>query len=199
MWSSNGEASIQVQYFTGDIVVVFTFIWSFVTAITITIKPYRHHDFTFVTNRLSSSLSNILFLLCANLIGGVTSILSGNIISLLKYLFFDTQLYHIHSGVLESLGGIAMTFLYLCMLSALGYFIGALIQIHKIFAVFIPLLFIGLIMISGSMQGIPFTIHLYQFYVKETSVFLFMIKSVVTTLLLLLPSISILNRLEVRR
>ena len=63
MWSSNGEASIEVQYFTSDIVVVFTFIWSFVTAITITTKPYRHHDFTFVTNRLSSSLSNILFFL----------------------------------------------------------------------------------------------------------------------------------------
>ena len=199
MWSSNGEASIEVQYFTSDIVVVFTFIWSFVTAITITTKPYRHHDFTFVTNRLSSSLSNILFFLCANVIGSITAILSGNLISLIKYLFFDTQLYHIQSGLLESFGGIAITFLYLCMLSALGYLIGALVQLHKIFAVFIPLLFIGLVMISGTMQGVPFTIHLYDFYVKETSMLLFLLKSVITTILLLLPSISILNRLEVRR
>ena len=85
------------------------------------------------------------------------------------------------------------------MLSALGYLIGALVQLHKIFAIFIPLLFIGLVMISGTMQGVPFTIHLYEFYVKETSMLLFLLKSVITTLLLLLPSISILNRLEVRR
>lgn len=199
MGTSSGDVSIEVQYFTGDIVIAFTFIWSFVTAITLTTKPYRHHDFTFVTNRLSSSLSNILFFLCANVIGSVTAVLSGNVVSLIKYLFFETQLYHIQTGIGEYIGGIAITFLYLCMLSALGYFIGSLVQYNKIFAILIPVLFIGSFMIGTSDQGSPFLIGLYQFYVKESSIFIFLIKSVITTILLLVPSISILNRMEVRR
>ena len=57
--------SVDVKYYSADLVIGFTMLWAFVTAITITTKPYRNHDFTFVTNRLSSSLSNILFLLTA--------------------------------------------------------------------------------------------------------------------------------------
>ncbi|WP_338469454.1 hypothetical protein R4Z10_11530 [Niallia sp. XMNu-256] len=196
MWSSFGAASIEIQHFTGDLVIVFTMIWSFTTAITITTKPNRLQDFTFVTNRLSSSLSNILFLLCANLLGSLTAILSGNVISLIKYLFSNTQLYYMETNGLDLIGGIALTFLYLCMFSALGYFIGSLVQLNKIFTVLIPILIIGLLFLT---QSDPFLVKLYQFYVGESNFILFFLKSVLTTILLLIPAVSLMNRLEVRK
>ena len=85
LFSLNGVASmgmggtnlsVDVKYYSADLVIIFTMLWSFVTAITITTKPYRNHDFTFVSNRLSSSLSNILFLLTASFIGSITATLS---------------------------------------------------------------------------------------------------------------------------
>ena len=199
MWSSTGAASIEIQYFTGDVVVVFTMIWSLTTAITLTTKSYRLHDFTFVTNRISSSLSNILYLLCINLLGSITSILSGNLISLVKYLFTDTQLYHIEADPSNIIAGMIITFLYLCMFSATGYLIGSFVQLSKIFAVLIPILFIGFLFISISIQGEPFLIQLYQFYVGESNFFFFLVKSLLTIFVFLIPAIGLLNKLEVRK
>lgn len=196
MWSSSGASSIEIQYFTGDVVVVFTMIWSFTTAITLTTKSYRYQDFTFVTNRLSSSFSNILFLLCVNILGSLTAILSGNLISVIKYLFSNTQLYHIEMNGLDIVGGIVLTFLYLSMFSALGYLIGSFVQLHKIFAVLIPILILGPLF---SMQGDALIVKLYQFYIEESSFFFFFLKSLLTTVLLLIPAISLMNRLEVRK
>lgn len=41
---------VTVKYFSGDLVIVFTVIWSFVIALTITKKAYRNADFAFVSN-----------------------------------------------------------------------------------------------------------------------------------------------------
>ena len=83
--------SVDVKYYSADLVIVFTMLWSFVTAITITTKPYRNHDFTFVSNRLSSSLSNILFLLTASFIGSITAVLAGNLVKLLVSILFKQE------------------------------------------------------------------------------------------------------------
>ena len=56
MGSSNGSVEMDIQYYSADIVVVFTMLWAFITAILITTKAYRNDDFAFVTNRLSSNL-----------------------------------------------------------------------------------------------------------------------------------------------
>ena len=199
MWSSSGASSVEIQFFTADVVVVFTIIWSLTTAITLTTKPYRHQDFTFVTNRLSSSLSNIFFMVCANLLASLTATLSGNFISLIKYLFSSTTLYHIETGSFDVIWGIFVTFLYLCLFSALGYFMGSLTQLSKIFAVIIPLLIFGLLFINASQQGNPFIIQVYQFYVGESNFFIFLLKSIITMFILTIPAVSLLNRLEVRK
>ncbi|WP_428908309.1 hypothetical protein [Niallia sp. Krafla_26] len=199
MWSSSGTTSIEIQYFTADVVVVFTMIWSLTTAITLTTKPYRHHDFTFVTNRLSSSFSNMLFMLYANILASLTSTLSGNLISLIKYIFTPTKLYHMETNNFDIFLGFVITFLYLCLFSTLGYLIGSLTQLSKIFAVIIPLFIFGLLFLNTSMQGNPFIIQLYQFYVGESNFFIFLLKSILTMIFCLIPAISLLTKLEVRK
>ena len=199
MWHPMGKLSIEVQYFTSDIVVVFTFIWSFVTAITITTKPYRHHDFTFVTNRLSSSLSNILFLLTASFIGSITATLAGNLVKLLVSILFKQELFHFYTGSLEFVLGIGVTIIYVFFLSSMGYLIGTLVQVSKGFIILIPVLFLGTIFLAASMHTEPLLIQIFQFYVFESSPLFFILKTLLTTVLFFVAAISLLNRMEVRR
>ena len=88
---SSGDIHISVKYYSADLVIIFTLIWAFVTAITITTRSYRNHDFTFITNRLSSSLSNILFIVTTAMIGSLTAILAGNVLRTLSYFLVDYQ------------------------------------------------------------------------------------------------------------
>src|SRR6476660_9775510 len=97
MGGGSVDLNFNVKYYSADLVVVFTMLWSFVTAITITTKPYRNHDFTFVSNRLSSSLSNILFLLTVSFIGSITATLAGNLVKLLVSILFKQEIFHSYS------------------------------------------------------------------------------------------------------
>ena len=191
--------SVDVKYYSSDLVIVFTMLWSFVTAITITTKPYRNHDFTFVSNRLSSSLSNILFLLTASFIGSITALLSGNLVKLLVSILFKQGLFHFYTGSLEFVLGIGVSIIYVFFLSSIGYLIGTLVQVSKGFIILIPVLFLGSIFLAASMHKEPLLIQIFQFYVFESSLLLFILKTLLTTVLFFIAAISLLNRMEVRR
>lgn len=196
---TNNDISINIRYYTSDVVMVFTLIWSFVTAITITTKPNRYHDFTFISNRVSSSLSNILFLATANLFGGVTAILSHNLLKMVWILSDEQHFYSLQAGFWEHLLGILVAFLYLMLLSSVGYLIGTLVQVSKLFIVILSALVIGSLFLGALFQGNPFIVALYQFYFKEASLFFFLIKVLLSAAILFMASTSILNRLEVRK
>lgn len=197
--SSNTVFSLRVSYFSANAVIGFSMIWAFVTAITITTKPYRNHDFTFVTNRLSSSLSNIMFLLTASIIGGVTAMLARNLPLVLRNLFFDNQIYIMPITVSDFLLGIFVAIVYLFGVSAIGYFVGTLVQISKLFVLFLPTLFIGMLILGTTINGEPFIVGIFKFYFMESSIGLFLLKMFMTTAFFFIASISMLNRMEVRR
>lgn len=191
------DFSVNTKHYSSDLVLVFTAIWSFVTAITITTKPYRNHDFSFVSNRLSSSLANVLFLLTTSILGAFTTMLSGNLLQILGYLFPDEQLYF-NNGTSHFFLGLLVVFFYLILASSIGYLIGAIVQVNKIFIIVIPVLIIGMLF-QGTETGYPLLVRVFQYYLLEPSLFLFLIKTVLTSTLLWVLSLSILNRLEVRR
>lgn len=191
------DFSVNTKHYSSDLVLVFTAIWSFVTAITITTKPYRNHDFSFVSNRLSSSLANVLFLLTTSILGAFTTMLSGNLLQILGYLFPDEQLYF-NNGTSHFFLGLLVVFFYLILASSIGYLIGAIVQVNKIFIIVIPVLIIGMLF-QGTETGYPLLVRVFQYYLLEPSLFLFLIKTVLTSTFLWVLSFSILNRLEVRR
>lgn len=55
------------------------------TGILITTKAVRYDDFTFVSNRLSSNLANILFLLTASAIGGAAAVTAGFLLKIIAF------------------------------------------------------------------------------------------------------------------
>lgn len=197
--SSSEGLQIDINYYSADVVLVFTMFWALATAITITTKPYRNHDFTFVTNRLSSSLSNILFLLTGSLLGAVTANLSRYLIQLIAVLVRDQQVYSGQFDFPVFILGIIMSALYIFCICSIGYLIGALVQVNKTFAILFPVLIIGSIFLDASIQKELSLMQVFQFYVMESNFLVFLIKMLVTTALFFLASISILNRMEVRR
>lgn len=83
-----GLNHISIYTFSNDAVILFTLIWAFTIAITLTTTNYKNMDFTFVSNRLSSNLSDIGFLATCSLLGGITASLSS---VFLRVLFYFTQ------------------------------------------------------------------------------------------------------------
>lgn len=197
--STSDGYHFELKFYSADLVIIFTLIWIFVTAITITTKPYRYQDFTFVTNRMSSSLSNILFLLSASLLGAFTAVLSRFLIQAVAYFLLKEDLYVASIMTNEMMIGITVSLLYIFWISSIGYFVGALVQVHKGFALLIPVIVIGSLFYDGFMQRDAMMLTLFQFYFLESSIVLFAIKTLITTAVLFFASIAILNRMEVRR
>lgn len=192
------DYSINIKHYSVDLVLAFTMIWSFVTAITITTKPYRNQDFSFVSNRLSSSLANMLFILTVSVLAGFTALLSGNLLQIVLMFFAGQQFYYINDPSSLFLG-LFVVLIYLLLVSSLGYFVGSLVQVNKIFIIIIPAVFIGLLFLGISIWGQPVLVSVFQFYLMESVLSLFLVKAVATMVIFFTLAIRILNTLEVRR
>jgi hypothetical protein len=201
MGSSEGSFQIEIKYFSAAMVVAFTMLWGFITAIIITTKAYRNDDFVFVTNRASSNLSNIVFLLTASIIGGITSMLSTYLIKVIVYYFFsDVSLKStsVMSAPNEFFLGSFSSFLYIFLFCTLGYVIGTLVQINKAFAVLIPAAFFGGLIFDGLRGNEGVIAKGFNFFFMEPSLTLFIIKVIVTACLLISGTFALSNRMEVR-
>jgi hypothetical protein len=202
MGSSSENIEVDVHYYSADIVVFFTMLWGLITAILITTKAYRNDDFAFVTNRLSSNLSNLLFLLTASIIGGLTAMLSSYLMKVILYFFVGKQTIDSPNLVgepVELLIGILATSFYVFLFCALGYFIGTLVQIHKVFVVLVPALFFGALFLGEASGNSVIVTSFFSFIFTESSIPLFIIKIIVTCGLLFTGAFVLSNRMEVRQ
>ncbi|MFC4620040.1 hypothetical protein ACFO4N_15110 [Camelliibacillus cellulosilyticus] len=194
---------INANIYSPDIIIMFTMIWGFMVAILITTKAYRYDDFTFVTNRRASHLSNIGFLCTASLLGGVTAELSGYLFKLIVFAFVNHDVVKLETPInslISSGVGIIGTFLYLFIACAVGYLFGMLVQIRKIFAFLLPAIFIGTIFLAGNVDQFgQFLYTFMKFFVKEPSLTLFFLKAILTAAILFFATAAISNRLEVKK
>lgn len=185
---------INVYYYTADFVIIFTMLWAAMTAITITTKAYRFDDFSFVTNRITSNLSNIVFLITISVIGAVTAILSSFFIKTIMYFIFDLEkMMVIQASFIEYVVGIVALFFYLLLFSAIGYFIGTLYQVSKA-SLFLS---IALLITAIILLGIPIEV-VFQFFAFEESIGMFIVKVLITVLGLFVTSSAMSNKLEVK-
>ncbi|MEW9502627.1 hypothetical protein [Jeotgalibacillus marinus] len=195
--TGNGQVNIWVSYYSIDIVVVFTMLWVFTTAILLTSKAYRYEDYSFVTNRLSSQLSNIAFLLTAAMTGTITAILSGYFIFLITHLRNVPMLNS--TAAVGSLSEIVLAtcgaFLYLVLVGAFGYFVGACAQISKLFILIFPAVFFVISIVFESSFIVE---QFFQFYFMEKSIWIFGVKVLVTSVALYGIALMIFSKREVR-
>lgn len=202
MGSSGENINVQFQYYSADIVVGFTMLWGFISAILITSKTHRNIDFPFVTNRLSSHLSNMLFLLSGSLVGGITAMLSIFPIKLIMYYLIESVFVkstNITGSPLEFLLGIFTTTLYVFLSIAIGYFVGTLVQINKVFAGLLPALLIGMLYLDAARGNNGIVAYFFQFIFRESSIPIFTVKVIIISGLFLISSFMLSNRMEVRQ
>lgn len=200
----NGSINLNITWYSNDAILAFTFVWIFATAILFSTREFRNADFTFASNRLSSNLSNIGFLLLASVIAGVTASLFGVVIRLMIYF---TQGSHNIIGKSfflapqELLLGCVATALYMILVSALGYLIGILAHYSKFIIPLLAVFFIGSLFVQVTNKTIILKIisNLVLSFVNESSLILFAVKIVVAGLIFFTASILISNRTEVRQ
>ncbi|MUK89394.1 hypothetical protein GMD78_13580 [Ornithinibacillus sp. L9] len=195
----SGNFHVMINYYSGDVVIIFTILWVFINGILITTKAYREDDFSFVTNRLTNNLSNILFLLTASLVGGVTAIASGILLKVIRYFFFNAEpiITTFSISTIEIIYGVLATILYVFLFGSLGYLVGSLVQLYKKLAIILPVAFFGILFALAS-RDIMLVEGVGEFYFKETSFLLFTVKVITTSGILLIVSLTISNRQEVR-
>jgi len=195
----SGNSSVTVQLYSGLTIFVFTLMWAFFIGISVTAKHHRDAEFSFVTNRLTSNVSNIAFLLTACLIGGITAPLLGYVLRFAVYWTTDKEfvLNSAAQSPLEPLIGMIVTFLYAGLLASIGYTAGMLVQRNRLFIVLLPGLSIGLL-ILGARQGVLLP-AIVDFYFNEPSLAVLGVKIIITQFILYMLSILISNRLEVRQ
>lgn len=197
---SSGTLDYEVHYFTSDIIQVFMMLWAFIQAIIITTKAYRYDDYAFVTNRMISHYSNVLFLFSASVFAGVTVYLSSHLFKVIIYIVKDSSSIMMDSlTVTGLLSGIAASILYIFLFASVGYFVGMLVQFHKIFSFLLPAAFFGTLILDGLTREPALLVNISTFFGSETSFFVFLIKIIGVSFLFLLGSMGVSSRMEVRK
>ncbi|UNC93487.1 hypothetical protein [Candidatus Contubernalis alkaliaceticus] len=204
--ASSGGGSMEgmsytIKHISGDIIIIFTLIWAFMVGINMANNGFKI-DFSFISNRQSSHLSSIAFLLTAAVVGGLTATLCG---VLLRVVMFFA-----HSGVdtvsgfwiapLTMLSSIFAAILYTLLFSCLGYFVSMLVQRNKAFALLLPGLFFGTLMVETRSTGqAQLLTNTLEFFTKESSPALFVLKIILVSAVLLGSVILFSDRMEVRK
>ncbi len=199
MYGSNG-ISITSHVYSSDIVLIFTFLWAFITAILITTRAYRYDDYSFIATRNSSNIANVLYLLTVSIFAGVTAMLSSFLIKSSAYFLHEAYIYErVSMSTIEYMTGLSASVLYVCLFAMAGYVIGLLVQWKRLFMVVIPVLFIGSMFSTNTYHSNPPVLEVITgFILQESSFLLFSVKVIAICVVLFLASMTISKRLEVR-
>ncbi|WP_404462386.1 hypothetical protein [Sutcliffiella horikoshii] len=197
------QISYSLHYYSGNLVFIFTMLWVFIVSIIITSKVYRNEDFSFVSNRLSSDLSNIFFVIFVSVIGTVTALLSTFLIKVILLFLpkFDMFYYTPTSMNMSSFVffGVVIAFCYILISAAAGYFVGTLVRLSSLFKIMVPVVFIGYLIFGGMISEVSGLATVVQFFYFETSLITFVLKAILTVIVLFASSGAIFNRMEVRQ
>ncbi|MBY6038209.1 hypothetical protein KUV80_16230 [Fictibacillus nanhaiensis] len=195
---SSGTFSYKVNYYSGDLILVFMMLWGFITAIIITTKAYRYDDTSFVTNRLTSHFSNILFLISASLFAGLTVFLSSHLFRLITNIMnVDSIMVNEHTP-LQIAKGIIGAGLYIFLFTSIGYLVGMLIQKNKLFSFFLPIVLVGAMYLDGMNNDVLIFHSISLYFLSETLLSLLIIKIMSVSLLFYGFAIILSARMEVR-
>ncbi|OAK73838.1 hypothetical protein [Lederbergia galactosidilytica] len=197
---SGKDMSVHLSYYSGDIVVIFTILWAFFVAIFITSQAARFDDYAFVGNRVSSHLANLLFLITASLIGGLSATLCGYIVRIFGYYSNDLMMGEgFLQAPLDFLLSIGAISLYGFLFATLGYLFGVIIQFHRSFVFLLPAICVGL-MISAISSGYDAEMKaIFDFIVLESHFWLFLLKVFLLSGVFFAIAMGISNKLEVRK
>lgn len=192
---------VLVKIYSGTGIFGFTVLWIMVNSLILMFPQYRNIDFTFVTNRISSNLANMGFMVTAAAAGGITAVLGSLLLRNIFYYAGGSEYLlnanNFYIGPAELFSSMGVAVLYLLLSSAAGYLAGALVQLHKSLYVILPALLLGLFIYESANEQIRIFRRL-DFFFLERSPLLFTLKIMISVLLLWACAVLLSNRTEVR-
>lgn len=206
-YSATLGISFNTSSISGNAVMFFTIIWAFMVSIMLPNKNNKNIDFTFISNRLTSNISNIGFLLTLSLYASITAALCNSFLRILIY-FTTGSTNIVDEGFFVSpkflFINIISMFLYIILVMSIGYFLGSLEQFHHIASLlFVVTLFLDLLIYIFIGFGKDFKLNyaqqIFDFYVKENSLLIFTLKVLITAIIFFSSSLLLSNSLEVRK
>lgn len=184
---------------SNDAQVGLTLFWAFIVGFLLTSAAQRNESFSFVTNRLTFQLANFYFFCTAALLGGMTTVLLGSVMKIVA-MFQDNMIIET-TGLLSSpvdfISRIFVMTAYTLLLMLIGYTLGSLIQLSKLFIALFGVIWYAFTRSTFAVSDNQDSGLLYFFY-GETSILLFTLKVVGTIVVLFAISFFVTNRLEVR-
>lgn len=190
---SMGNMSVELEYKNAGILFFITVLWMLVSSSQLALRQSHSLMSSVITNHKIHHYSNILILLLLSTVGAVTIILLNELNLLYVYLLGDV--YIVVPSFMDLVQGFLTVFLYLLFAGSLVYFITNFVMYLNKLGYFI-LFFIFMACLIPSISLIVFFNY---FIVTETGVLLFVIKIGVIISFLLMCSVVITRKMEVRR
>lgn len=196
--TSHNNIAVTTNVYAADLIVAFNILWVFTMAIYLTNKASKNMMFTFVTDKRTNHLANLLFIITMSVIGGMTATLLGYVVRLAVIGYFGLEhiLFFDPITLIGLLTSIATAVLYSLFVAIIGYTFGELVQLHKIFMFIVPVTILGYFITGINLFDEP---SLITFFFFESNFSLFAIKIILTSALLFLIATQFGRNLEVRR
>ena len=205
IFSGSGTTSgdFKVTSYSLNYVIAFSIISIFTFSFLFGTSKYKSLDFSFVSNRFSSNVSNIFILLFYSVIAGITTTLCGSLLRFIVYCISGGEFIKYDNFFMEPsyllLNLLSITLISI-FISSIGYFFGSLEQIHKMLIGIFPLLAIVLLISSNNDNPYrKFFIDVFSFFFSEHSIPVYSLKLLIASAMLFLVSTLITARLEVRK
>lgn len=198
--TGSSTINFQEKTYSGVVIFAFTLIWAFSMGITLTTKGYRNDHYAFVTNRLTGHLSNLLVMLTASIMGGVTTTLSSDTFKLLIYFIYKNQRDVVGTGnsVHNLALGMLVGVLYLFLMATIAYFIGLLAVFSRLALIGLTAIVLAAQILESGKAPTPLA-QFFQFYYHETSLLLFILKIIVSVACFFAVSVALTRQSEVRK
>ncbi|ASF38240.1 hypothetical protein CEH05_03575 [Halobacillus halophilus] len=193
---------LNINYYSADMIIIFTFFWGFMSALLMTTKAYREDDFAFITNRFSSNMSSVAFIATVSVIGGLTAIMASFLLKVVVYFILGNKEVigtGLASGPLTFTEGVLAMILLVFLFSSLGYLAGIIVQVHRVFVVLLPVLFFGGLQYLSSTENWNLPAFMFEFYFQESLFLLFAAKVVASAALVFTIALWISDQLEVKK
>ncbi|WP_078391041.1 hypothetical protein [Shouchella patagoniensis] len=180
---------VQVYYLSTELVTVLSIITIGIIAVVMTFKAQRYSLTTFVSNTKSQHLSSILYLLTLAIFAGTTAFSASFLQKIYVISFTSAVLDHVLPAHMSSISGfissLAVSITYMVFVASIGYFVGTLLQVHKVFI----LLFLALVFFFfSSLEN-----FLSYFFLESDPFFFFLKMGSASIILTLLAFISLRN------